>query len=95
MYTNIETTDRLNTSLLPDKITHPVFGTITMFSTKSFLNDNGYDRYSLFTTQANYILHTNFTKSEVDTMNTNSIIRFPHNDVECWAVKDISLFSPI
>lgn len=94
-YNNIETTGSLHTSLISDKITHPIFGNITMFSTDHILNDNMYERYSLFTSDANFILHTNFTKSEVEYITDKSCIRFSYNNIECWSVKDNNLFSHI
>ena len=94
-YNNIESTGSLDTSLISDKIAHPIFGNITMFSTNHILNDNIYERYGLFTSDANYILHTNFTKSEVEYITDKSCIRFSYNSIECWSVKDNSLFSHI
>jgi len=94
-YNNIETTGSLHTSLISDKISHPIFGNITMFSTDHILNDNMYERYGLFTNDANYILHTNFTKSEVEYITDKSCIRFSYNNIECWSVKDNNLFSHI
>lgn len=94
-YTNVETTGTLHTSLISDKISHPIFGNITMFSTNSILNDNMYERYSLFTSDANFILHTNFTRTEVEYITDKSCVRFSYNNIECWSVKDISLFSHI
>ena len=94
-YNNIETTGSLHTSLISDKISHPIFGNITMFSTNHILNDNIYERYGLFTSDANYILHTNFTKSEVEYITDKSCIRFSYNNIECWSVKDNNLFSHI
>lgn len=94
-YNNIESTGSLDTSLISDKIAHPIFGNITMFSTNHILNDNIYERYGLFTSDANYILHTNFTKSEVEYITDKSCIKFSYNSIECWSVKDNSLFSHI
>ena len=94
-YNNIETTGTLHTSLITDKISHPVFGNITMFSTTQFVKDNIYERYCLFTNDASYILHTNFTKNEVQYIDNKSIIRFPYTNIECWAIRDASLFSSI
>ena len=94
-YNNIESTGSLDTSLISDKIAHPIFGNITMFSTNHILNDNIYERYGLFTSDANYILHTNFTKSEVEYITDKSCVRFSYNSIECWSVKDNSLFSHI
>ena len=94
-YNNIETTGSLHTSLISDKISHPIFGNITMFSTNHILNDNMYERYSLFTSDANFILHTNFTKSEVEYITDKSCIRFSYDNIECWSVKDNNLFSHI
>lgn len=94
-YTNIEVTDQLSTSLVSNKVSHDMFGSITMFSTNPILNSNVYKRYSLFTNNANYILHTNFTKSEIENIKDKSCVRFPYNNVECWAVKDSSMFSHI
>ena len=94
-YTNIETTERLSTSLVSNKVSHDVFGNITMFSTIPILNGDNYKRYGLFTSNANYILHTNFTRSEVEYIKDKSCVRFAYNNVECWAVKDSSMFSHI
>ena len=94
-YTNIETIERLSNSLVSNKVSHDVFGNITMFSTIPILNGDNYKRYGLFTSNANYILHTNFTRSEVEYIKDKSCIRFAYNNVECWAVKDSSMFSYI
>lgn len=94
-YTNVESTGTLHTSLISDKISHPIFGNITMFSTDHILNNNMYERYGLFTNDANYILHTNFTKSEVEYITDKSCIRFSNNNIECWSVKGNNLFSHI
>jgi len=94
-YTNIGETDRLSTSLISNKVSHDVFGNIAMFSTNPILNGNNYKRYGLFTSNANYILHTNFTRSEVEHVKDKSCVRFAYNSVECWAVKDSSMFSHI
>ena len=94
-YTNVEVTEQLSTSLVSNKVTHDVLGNITMFSTTPFFNKNNYNRYGLFTSSANYILHTNFTRYEVEYIKDKSCVRFPYNDVECWAVKDSSMFSYI
>lgn len=94
-YTNIEVTEQLSTSLVSNKVSHDVFGNITMFSTIPILNGDNYKRYSLFTSTANYILHTNFAKSEVGYIKDKSCIRFFNNNMEYWAVKDTNLFSHI
>jgi len=94
-YINIETIDTLSNSLVSNKVSHDIFGNITMFSTNSISNGYNYKRYSLFTSTANYILHANFTKSEVGYIKDKSCIRFFYNNMEYWAVKDTNLFSHI
>lgn len=94
-FINTENTDQLNTSLISNTISHDIFGNITMFSTIPFSSGYNFIRYSLFTSNANYILHTNFTKHEVGYITDKSCVRFPYNNVECWAVKDSILFSRI
>jgi hypothetical protein len=92
---NTENSGRLNDSLVSNTIKHDIFGNITMFSTTPFSSGYNYNRYCLFTSNANYILHTNFTKHEVGYIADKSCVRFPYNNVECWAVKDSRLFSHI
>lgn len=95
-YVNIESQPISNLSLISDKIQHPIFGNTTMFSTNRLLNDDkNIERYCLFTTDAIYVLHNNFTRSEIELINNKSCIRFLYETTEMWSVKKSSLYSYI
>ena len=95
-YVNVESQPISNMSLISDKIQDPIFGNTLMFSTNILSNDEkNVERYCLFTTDAIYVLHNNFTKSEIGLINNKSCIRFLYKTKEMWAVKKSSLYSYI
>lgn len=92
-YINVESKSSTNMSLMSDKIEHPIFGNTTMFSTERInIDDKILKRYCLFTTDAIYVLHSNFTKYEVGLINNKSCIRFLQKTNEYWSVKNASLY---
>lgn len=92
-YINAELKSYTNISLISDKIQHPVFGNTTLFSTERINKDDKIlERYCLFTKDAIYVLHSNFTKYEIDLINNKSCIRFLHKNNEYWSVKNSSLY---
>jgi len=95
-YVNIDLKEDVNTSLITKKVQHDIFGNTTMFSTTYIKNNEKYkERYCLFTKDSVYVLHSDFTKSDISMINDMSCIRFPYNDIECWSVRDLSLYSSI
>ena len=95
-YTNVELKSSTNMSLISDKIEHPIFGNNTMFSTERInIDDKLLERYCLFTSNAIYVLHSNFTKHEIGLINDKSCIRFLHKTNEYWSVKNSSLYLSI
>lgn len=95
-YTNVELKMSTNMSLMSDKIQHPIFGNTTLFSTERLnMDDKMLERYCLFTTDAIYVLHSNFTKYEVGLINNKSCIRFLHKTKEYWSVKNANLYLSI
>lgn len=92
-YANVESSHISHMSLISDKIQHPIFGNTTMFSTNRLIDDNKIlERYVLFTTDSIYVLHNNFTKSEIGLINNKSCIRFLYDMNECWSVKKSDLY---
>ena len=92
-YINVESKSSTNMSLISDKLEHPIFGKTTMFSTERInIDDKMFERYCLFTTDAVYVLHSNFTKYEVDLIIDKSCVRFIHKAKEYWSVKNSSLY---
>jgi hypothetical protein len=95
-YVNVGSQPITNMSLISDKIQHPIFGNASMFSTNKIINDDkNVERYGLFTEDAIYVLHSNFTKSEIGTINNKSCVRFLYETNEMWSVKNTSLYSYI
>ena len=95
-YVNITSQSNTNISIITNKLQHSIFGNIAMFSTNRFQNDEKiYERYCLFTKNSIYILHNDFTKSDISMIDDRSCIRFLYNKQECWAVKNIILYSRI
>ena len=95
-YMNVELKSSVNTSLITKKVNHDIFGSTTMFSSLHIKNDEkDHERYCLFTKDSVYVLHSNFTKSDISMIHDRACIRFPYNDIECWSVRDLSLYSSI
>lgn len=95
-YINVESQPITSMSLIPDKIQHPIFGNTSMFSTNKIIDDDkNVERYCLFTADAIYVLHSNFTKSEIGLINNKSCVRFLYETNEMWSVKKTSLYSYI
>lgn len=91
-YSNVIASNIDNISLISDKIQDKKFGNVSMFSTGLIINDeNKYERYCLFTEDAVYVLHSDFTKEDVEMIENKSCIRFPYQDREFWAVKNNNL----
>lgn len=91
-YSNVIASNIDNISLISDKIHNNKFGNVSMFSTELIINDeNKYERYCLFTEDAVYVLHSDFTKEDVEIIENKSCIRFPYQDREFWAVKNNNL----
>lgn len=95
-YSNIVATTTDNISLISDKIQDKKFGNVSMFSNDLIINDeNKYERYCLFTEDAIYVLHSDFTKEDIEMIEDKSCIRFPYQDKEFWAVKNNNLCTKI
>ena len=95
-YTNVELKISNNMSLISYKIEHPIFGNNTMFSTERInIDDKLLERCCLFTSNAIYVLHSNFTKYEIGLINDKSCIRFLHKTNEYWSVKNSSIYLSI
>lgn len=95
-YFNIVARTTDNISLISDKIQDKKFGNVSVFSTDLIINDeNIYERYCLFTEDAVYVLHSDFTKEDIEMIEDKSCIRFPYQDREFWAVKNNNLCAKI
>tara|TARA_Y100000361_G_scaffold77967_2_gene69030 strand:- start:5046 stop:6107 length:1062 start_codon:yes stop_codon:yes gene_type:complete len=93
-YINVQDNNKLSITLINDKIDDEIFGLTQIFSRRSLISSSTNNkRYCLFTKDANYIFHQDFTKQEVKLITNTSCIRFTQNDIEFWSVKDIGMYS--
>lgn len=93
--TNLDTNNSL--SLTNEKIDHPVVGNSYLFTSKLLETSTAdkYKRYALFHSDAVFVLHEPFIKSEYDLISENACICFMSEGIEYWSVKNIDLFAEI
>ena len=97
-YVNSTNADKTRSiSITNEQIEHPIIGNTYLFTSKllDVSTANISKRYALFHSNAVYVLHEPFIKSEYDLIDDYSCVCFLSDGIEYWSVKNIALFAEI